>query len=128
MVFSDRATGDTMEKVFSSMDEAINYATVMTDPATMVEMMSPKPGQEAGAMNDVQKRILDDAQTIFANSKDGMGVATKTWEQALQEAAAGVAAVTGQVPSGLGTLGAGAAPAIDPRITGAGPDGLYRMQ
>lgn len=130
MVFTDRESGDTMEKVFSSLDEAINYATVMTDPATMVEMMSPKPGQEAGAMNDVQKRILDDANKIMEQNESRalQGLPPITQEEALQMAAAGVAAVTGQVPSGLGTLGAGAAPAIDPRITGAGPDGLYRMQ
>jgi len=129
VAFKDRKTGDTMERVFDDVNSGIDWINTMLDPGNINErLMEMRKAQEAGAMNDVQKKTFDNAETIFANSKDGMGVATKTWEQALQEAAAGVAAVTGQVPSGLGTLGAGAAPAIDPRITGAGPDGLYRMQ
>lgn len=130
MVFKDSKTGDTMEQVFGSLDEAISYGMQMTDPNTMIEMLAAQKAAPQGALTDVQKRILDDANTIMEQNEARalQGLPPITQEQAFEMAAANVAAVTGQSRPALGSLGASTG-ATDPRLTGVDPNtGLYREQ
>ena len=123
VVFKDRKTGNTMEKLFQTEDEMYNYGMVMTDPATVVDLKSQT--QEQGALTDVQKRVLDDANEILKTNEARalQGLPAITEEEAMQMAMNRIGAVTGQ---GLGTLGA--SQGVDPRITGVGSNGLYREQ
>jgi len=99
VVFKDRKTGDTMEQVFGSLDEAINYMTIMTEPNTIMEMM-----QEQKAASKEQGLTV----------KEEMDAALKFMEQHSRPA--------------LGSLGASTG-AIDPRLTGVDPNtGRYREQ
>lgn len=121
VVFKDRKTGNTMEKLFQTEDEMYNFGMVMTDPATVVDLRSQT--QEQGVLTDLQKAIRDEKNQIIEDSKDINGAPQISQEEALRQAAANIAAITGQ---GLGTLGA--SQGVDPRITGVGSNGLYREQ
>ena len=124
LVFKDRQTGNRIEKLFETEQELIQYGLVTTDPATMVEMMATQQQQATGALTDVQKRVLDDANAILETNPDRalQGLPPITEQEAMQMAMARIATVTGQ--AGLGQVGA--SQGVDPRISGVGANGLYR--
>jgi hypothetical protein len=109
LVFKDRKTGNTMEKLFETEADLIDYGMVTTDPATLVETMSAQRPEPKGVMT--QKDVLEAAINLVGKTP-GM-----TLEQGIAE-----------ISKGLGSLGTvGVSQGIDPRITGAGNDGLYSI-
>ncbi|MCU0948291.1 MAG: hypothetical protein MUF47_08580 [Porphyrobacter sp.] len=121
LVFKDRRTGDTVEKLFQSENELFNYGLLMTDPATMVETMMSNANKPEAQSAITDKDIMESAVKIF---EAGMGQITM--DQAIAQAAAAAQSARGAMTGGLGTLGASQAIPVDPRISGVGDTGFYR--
>jgi len=121
MVFKDSKTGDTMEQVFGSLDEAISYGMQMTDPNTMIEMLA---AQKAASKEQglTVKEEVDAALKFMELHNSTLGNTPITLEQAKESVR------TAQSRPALGSLGASTG-AIDPRLTGVDPNtGRYREQ